>query len=82
MRTFELPAMGACVLSEFTEKQAEFFSRDAICYYDSFDGMILHIEDLLKNSEKRTQYSKNALREIKQSKYTYADRLRTILDLG
>jgi hypothetical protein len=84
MRSFELPAMGACLLVEDTAEHRDLFGHegDAVLYYDSIDVLI----DKALFLRTDLQYSKYLARKVRSiiisGKHTYADRMKTILDIA
>ena len=83
MRTFEAPAMGACMLAEDTNEHREIFGDDgvAVAYFTDPDDLVKRARYLLETPEKRTELSCNAHALITQSHNTYTDRLKQMLEL-
>ncbi len=83
MRTFEVPAIGACMLMEDTEEHREIFGETgkAVVYCCDIDDMIGKLRWLLTHEEERRRLAQTAHDLIVQGKHTYRDRLMTMLDL-
>jgi spore maturation protein CgeB len=81
MRTFEVPAVGACMLTEDTEEHREIFGEDgkAAVYFRTIDEMIEKLRWLLAHDADRLRLAKAAHDLIVTGSNTYRDRLRTIL---
>ncbi len=82
MRTFEAPAMGACMLAENTEEHRAILGADgeAVVYFQSIEEMVEKARMLLESDTYREQLSRNAHERIVGGKNTYLDRLRTMID--
>lgn len=66
MKTFELPAAGACVLSNYSEEQDEFYPRNEFLYFntkkelkDLLMALLAKPEQVLKIKKSANQYSKS-----------------------
>lgn len=83
MRTFEIPAMGGCMLTEDTPEHREIFGSEGerTVYFNSRDEMIRKARWLLDHEEERRRLASAARDWIVSGKHTYADRLRRILNL-
>ena len=80
MKTFELTAAGACVVSNYSDEQAEFFAADyAMIYFNTAVEMVKNVSDLLSIKEKNTELRNNALTE--SLKNSYHRRGKQIIDL-
>jgi spore maturation protein CgeB len=84
MRTFEVPAIGACMLTEDTEEHREIFGADgkAIIYFRSISEMIERLRWLLDHDEERQRLAQAAHRLIVNGQHTYKDRLLAMLSLA
>ncbi len=81
MRSFELPAMNACVLAQRTPDHLEYFGEQSLAYFDSLDSLVRQTKHLLENSALRKELSKNALARVRSGHHSYADRLGQVLSL-
>ncbi len=83
MRTFEVPAIGACMLVEDTEEHREIFGEEgqAVIYFRSMDQMIKKSRWLLEHEEERQRLAQMVYRLVTQGRNTYRDRLMTMLGL-
>ena len=84
MRTFEVPAIGACMLVEDTEGHREIFGEDgkAVVYFRDVDDMIEKLRWLMVHDDERQRLVQTAHYLITQGKHTYRDRLMTMLTLA
>ena len=83
MRTFELAAMGACILAEKTIEHIEIFGEEFDCaaYFDTESSLTAKAKILLANPELRNQMAYNVKRKIATQHNTYAARLEQIFQL-
>lgn len=81
MRTFEVPAVGACMVVEKTKDHLDLFGPEgkAALYFDSAHEMVDKVIWLLERPEERSRLAANAHRLVTQGHHTYADRLGAIL---
>jgi spore maturation protein CgeB len=84
MRTFELPAMGACMLTEDTAEHREIFGTEgeAVLYFGSISEMIEKARWLVTHGAERKKLAANAHASITGGRNTYRDRLATMLNLS
>jgi spore maturation protein CgeB len=84
MRTFEVPAIGACMLVEDTEEHREIFGEDevAVAYFCDVDDMIEKLHWLLAHDDERQRLAQTAHYLITQGTHTYRDRLMAMLALA
>jgi spore maturation protein CgeB len=82
MRTFELPASGACMLTEFTEEHCEIFGEEgrAVLYFRTIAEMVEKAAWLIANAEERRRLARSAHDLITRGGHTYRDRMLTILN--
>jgi spore maturation protein CgeB len=83
MRTFEVPAIGACMLTEDTQEHREIFGEEgkAVVYFQTIPEMLEKADWLLNHEAERQSLAQNAHVLIFQGKHTYKDRLETMLSL-
>jgi spore maturation protein CgeB len=83
MRTFEVPAVGACMLMEDTEEHREIFGEagQAVVYFSNTAEMIDKLSWLLAHDEERQRLALVARQMITQGKHAYRDRLTSMLAL-
>ena len=81
MRTFELPAVGACMIVEDTAEHRTIFGdeNEAVRYFAGPPEMVTKTKELLANRAERERLREAAHSLITKNKNTYADRLRTML---
>ncbi|MCM8791833.1 MAG: glycosyltransferase [Candidatus Omnitrophica bacterium] len=83
MRTFELPACGAFVVSERSPEIEEFFKEDEeIVLFSSPDELKEKIGYYLHNEEKRKRIAEAGFRRCIESNYTYQRRAERILEIA
>ena len=81
MRTFEASAMGACMLTEYTEEHRQILGEDgdAVVYFRSHEEMIARLHWLLAHDEERHRLSAAVRARVTRGRNTYKDRLETML---
>jgi spore maturation protein CgeB len=81
MRTYELPAMAACMLVENTPHHRQLFGADgeAVVYFDTIDEAVGRARDLLADEALRTRCRRAVRALITDHPHTYADRLAAML---
>ncbi|MDB6118711.1 MAG: hypothetical protein JWO08_2492 [Verrucomicrobiaceae bacterium] len=82
MRTFELPAVGGCMLVEDTPDHRALFGPDGECvrYFTSIDQMDQQARNLLAAPEEQARLAASVQQRIcTEGRNTYADRLQSIL---
>ncbi len=84
MRTFEIPALGACMVVEDTEEHREVFGPDgvAVRYFRTPGEVTAVAKELLASPETRQRLAHVAQSVILGLGNTYADRLRSLLQLN
>lgn len=82
MRTFELPAMKACVVMERTTDHVDLFGAEgtAALYFETVSEMVEKVRWLLDHPDRRWQMAQEAHRLIVEGRHTYPDRLRSMLE--
>ena len=82
MRSFEIPAMGGCMLTEDTPEHREIFGAEgeAVVYFRTIDEMIARLRWLLDHPDERLRLATAAHRLITGGQHTYRDRLITMLE--
>jgi spore maturation protein CgeB len=82
MRSFEIPAIGACMLTEDTEEHRAIFGADEenVVYFRSKEEMVDRLRWLLEHDAERVRLAGAAHRLIAGGKNTYRDRLETMLN--
>lgn len=82
MRTFELPAMGGCLLVEHTTEHEAIFGQggESVVYFHSLAEMRRQAKELLSDQKRRSALADNCRRLIGEGRHTYADRLRVIIN--
>lgn len=83
MRTFEVPAMGGCMLVEKTAEHVELFGAEgqAVLYFDTIPEMTEKTRWLLEHDCERERLRDAGHELIARGNHTYRDRLSSILNL-
>ncbi len=81
MRSFEVPAVKACMLVERTEEHISLFGEEgeAVRYFSNIPEMLEKTAWLLSRPEERSRLAEAAHRVVVEGEHTYRDRLKTIL---
>ena len=81
MRSFELPAMGACVLAEATEEHRDLYGLEgeAVRYFTDDDELVQQTRALVADDDERQRLAHSARARIVDGRHTYAYRLATML---
>lgn len=81
MRTFEVPAIGACMLVEDTLEHREIFGQEgnAAIYFGSLSEMIEKVRWLLGNDAERERLARAVHQLIAGGNHTYQERLASML---
>jgi spore maturation protein CgeB len=81
MRSFEVPAIGACMLTEDTVEHREIFGEDgrAVVYFHTRDEMVDKLRWLLAHDEERRRLADAARLLITAGGNTYRDRVEAML---
>ena len=84
MRSFEVPAMGGCLLTEDTAEHREIFGgeRQAVTYFRGVADMLEKVAWLSEHEAERRRLTENAYTLITRGGHTYADRLHAMLELA
>lgn len=82
MRSFEIPACGACCVVEDTEEHRGMFGPDgeSVLYFKTPEELVRRVKEAFGSPELRDKLRKNAHRAITERPNTYVDRLKTILE--
>lgn len=82
MRSFEVPAIGACMLTEDTAEHREIFGKDDenVVYFKDSNEMIRKAKFLIENNIERKRLADSAHALILKGRHTYKDRLITMLE--
>lgn len=84
MRTFETPAIGACLLMEKTDEHQEIFGQElqTAAYFVDTDEMVDKTRWLLRNEAERSRLSRLSYQLITNGGHTYRDRLHRMLSMS
>lgn len=81
MRSFEIPAVGACMLAEDTEEHREIFGPEGqtVRYFTTPQAMVATVRELLAAPDERSRLAQAAHALVTEGAHTYADRLRSMV---
>ena len=81
MRTYEIPAIGACMLTEHTPEHEKLFGPEGetVLFFKDPREMVTKANWLLRNEEARRRLARAAQNRIREGGHAYRDRLATIL---
>lgn len=81
MRSFEVPAVGGCMLAEDTQEHREIFGpdRETVAYFSSRDDLVRVAKELLDRPAERQRLAAAAHHRVSQPGHSYRDRLRVML---
>lgn len=81
MRSFEIAAMGTCLLAEETQEHHAIFGDEGqtVMYFQTIPEMVTKLQWLLEHDEERLRLARAAHHLIVNGGNTYADRLTTML---
>jgi spore maturation protein CgeB len=81
MRSFEIPAIGTCMVAEDTDEHRSIFGPEgrSVLYFDSPEIMVERVRTLLDNSMERERLASAAHSLIVNGKHTYTDRLHSMI---
>ena len=78
MRTFEIPAMGGLMLTNYSKEQDNFFKQNKECYmYKNKKDLLKKINYIFSNPKKAYKTRKNGF--FKSNHYSYETRLKNLL---
>jgi len=82
MRTFEAPAMGACLVMERTDEQQDIFGEEdsTVRYFQDPTELLTVCKELLKDQSARSRLRQEAHRCITENSHSYKHRLQQLLD--
>jgi len=83
MRSFEIPAIGACMLAEDTVGHRDVFGEEgqAVLYFKTPEDMLEKTRYLLEHEAERMRLAQAAHTLIQNGKHTYRDRLQTMISV-
>jgi spore maturation protein CgeB len=84
MRTFELAAMGACVLAEYTDEHRDILGADGetVAYFQSPAEMLDKLHWLINNENERQRLANAVRMRITGGGNTYRHRLETMIQVA
>jgi hypothetical protein len=77
MKTFELAASGACVVTNRTHEQLEFFNEREFNYFDTKEEMIKKVKELIKDETKNFESRINSQNKV--INHSYEERASELL---
>jgi spore maturation protein CgeB len=84
MRTYEVPAMGGCLLAEDTADHRALFGPDgdAAVYFSQPEAAVEKVAALVRRDDLRRDLARRAHAIVTTGGQTYADRLQSMLHTG
>ena len=81
MRSFEIPAMGGCMLVEDTDEHRALFGApgEAVVTFSGIKDMVERVRGLLDAPAERRRLARAGFEIVHSGHHTYADRLETML---
>jgi spore maturation protein CgeB len=81
MRSFEVPAMGGCMLVEDTDDHRRLFgATESVVFFGDIDEAVVEARALVADAPRRRQLATAAHDLIVAGRHRYADRLQAILE--
>jgi spore maturation protein CgeB len=82
MRTFEVPAMGGCLLAEKTSDHEKLFGRsgEAVLYFEGAEDVVSQVRWLIDHGPERDRLAAAAHARIVEGAHAYRDRLAVMLE--
>jgi spore maturation protein CgeB len=78
-RTFEIPACGTVLLTEYNEEVASFFKDDEVVFYSSTEELVNKVLYFLNNDVELKQLAKKGYDRVHADGYSYTAILRSVL---
>ncbi len=79
-RTFEIPACGTALLTEYNEETATFFNSNEVLFYANENQIISIIQDQLKNSTSLSEISNYGQIKVFNGNYSHSKIMNSLLD--
>lgn len=79
MKSYEIPAMGGCMLTEDTEEHRDIFGQNTVPFFRTPDEMVDQMKLLIDSPNLRDRFSTAAKIKMTHGGNTYQDRLHLIL---
>ncbi|MGC8493806.1 MAG: CgeB family protein [Syntrophobacteraceae bacterium] len=80
MRSYELAAMGACIVAEDTDDHRRLYGDDGALFVSNPEELAGAARQLLMDEPLRKRLARNAMQRVIGGKNSYRDRLRMILE--
>lgn len=78
-RTFEIPACGTALLTEYNEEIASFYKDDEVIFYKSTEELIQKVQYFLSHDKELAHIAKKGNKRVHTNGYNYDAILRNIL---
>jgi spore maturation protein CgeB len=78
-RTFEIPACGTALLTEYNKEIASFYNEDEVIFYKSIEELIEKVKYFIHNKVALEEVSKKGFERVHVDGYDYESILRKIL---
>jgi len=70
-RTFEIPACGTVLLTEYNDEIASFYKEDEVVFYTSKEELVKKVKDLFKNKNQLKNISEKGYKRVYEDGYYY-----------
>lgn len=80
-RTFEIPACGCILLTEYNEEISSFYTKDQVVYYADSNDLIKKLNALASDDEKQLRLAINGNKRVIEGGFDYHSILSQIVEL-
>lgn len=77
-RTFEIPACGTALLTEYNQEIADFYNDDEVIFFKDADTLVSKIKFYLENPDALQRITENGLKKVRTGGYDYQEQLTGI----
>jgi len=78
-RTFEIPACGTALLTEYNTEIASFYSPEEVIYYKSIDELVYNVQYFFKHTNELNEITERGLKRVHTGGYDYKNILQSVL---
>lgn len=79
-RTFEIPACGTALITEYNQEIAQFYKDDEVIFFTDIADLVTKIKYYLANPNTLEQIIKNGLKKVQTGGYDYQEQLTRICE--
>lgn len=77
-RTFEIPACGTALITEYNQEIAQFYNDDEVIFFKDIDTLVSKIKFYLDNPDALQHITENGLKKVRTGGYDYQEQLASI----